>query len=699
MKILKSVTITYFLIQLLIINFLFSCSESQAAFNVQGVSLFRDNTICIIMAGSSTPVSLNLSNLTVTTESVQSNISSGGSLCPVPPFFTGGASLTTVNGVTVQANPVVQGLGRGLLISETAGDSGGVSSGDPGGFNTFLSSFGGINGTIFEINLPTGCDVIDDDDDIVGASSTLSGINDFSFPTCTSTTGISVACNTASGLLTAANGLVPATAGNPAKIRFVISGITTAADGNMIDSILVRFDSQDIFCQTDVIDPLNLTVIAKNAVDNPSITQTLGTANIGTPAQAAKISYIANTGTSLKGETSTNETGVTPLLTGMTTTTANTIQIEELNNEGIPVGGQSSPLIIEPALSNSTAIQAINVWLIPSYADFFSKAPLQTDISFSDDSLTVASDPYVVMTNTDDSSAPLGTLVIPVKIKSGGTDPTTVKTNIQVKNIGLSQPPSTVSDYTVSLSFFEPISGAIVNTPGAASIFTSDTNSTNPVNFSSFAPLSTRGIAQNTILSGAVNDGAGARQISSDSELLKLSSRDTILKAPQILNFLKVISSLPDIDPEKVTVTNSNSVLTITGNKDASIGGAKVKIESFAKDQSTAFDSVTIVSKADGSFSAKLKADFTNSDVIVKFKQTVSETDSKSVSKSITQGGETSLSCEKTVCGCTNTNCTPTFASVLTFIQNNGGLAQIVTNGGAQLQEIINSAKKALGLN
>ncbi len=691
-------TIRTFTALCLIIQFLFlSCYKSQGAFNVQGVELFKDNNVCIIMAGSSTPEGLNLTSLTVTTESVQSKISSSGSFCSLPPFFTGGASLTTVNGVTTQADPTVQGLGRGILISEIAGDSGEVSSsGNPTGFNTLANSFGGIGMTIFEISLPTGCDVIDDDDDIAGSSSDLSTINDFSFITCTSTTGITVTCNDINGLLTAANGLIPATSTSPAKIRFVISDINTAADGNMIDSILVRLDSQDIFCPSNTTNPLSITVIAKNAVDSPTASETLGTTSIGTATQATKIIYAPDTVTSQKGEISVNEVGVTPVLTGGNTTTANTIQIEELNNEGIPIGGQASPTIINPLVSNSTAVSAINIWLIPPYSDLFSQAPSSSDISFLDDSLVIASDPYIVRTNTDDFNAPIGTLVIPIKLKSGSTDPSTVKTVIKIKNIILAQTSSSTKDSIISLSFFEPISGAIVNTPGAASIFSSATTATNPQNFSSFAPSSVKGTTQNAIISGAVNNGAGALQITTDADLSSLTVRDTILGTPQITSFTKVISSLTDIDTNKINITNSNSVLTITGNKDASISGAKIKIESLTNGQSAPFDSVTVISKSDGSFTAKLKADSSNG--TVNLKQTVSGTDSKTVSKSVSQDSSTTTSCEKTVCGCTNTNCTPNITSVLTFVQNNGGLSQIVSAGGALLQEIINSAKKALGL-
>ncbi len=702
MKILKKPTIIFLVVQFLIINslLLFSTSnKSHAAFDVKGVALFKDNNICIIMAGNTTPEGLNLGNFTVTTESVQSKISSSGSLCPIPPFFTGGAILTTVNGIKTQADPTVQGLGRGILISEIAGDSGGISSsGDPIGFNTLITGFGGLSRTIFEISLPQGCDVIDDDDDVVGSSSDLSTINDFSFPTCSSTTGITVACNVTSNLLTAVSGLEQATSTSPAKIRFAISDITTAADGNMIDSILIKLDSQDIWCPSNITGPLNVTVIAKDSVNSPTTSVTLGTANIGTPTQTAKIYYATESSVSEKGETSSNEVSTTPVLSGASAN-ANTIQIEELNNESIPIGGQSSPTIINPSVIKTTEISTINIWLIPSSSSLFLNPPSTTDISFSDNSLLVSSAPYIVMNNADDLNAPFGTLVIPIRKNLSGTDPSSVKTIITIKNLTLSGDTTALKDSTISLSFFEPISGAIVNTPGALSILTSNTNLSNPQNFSSFAVQSTRGVVQNTIIGGAINDAAGASQVVTDVDISALTTRDTVLGTPQVISFTKVISAVTPLDSSKITVSNSNSVLTITGDKAASIGGGKVKIESLANGQTSPFDSVTITSKSDGSFNAKLKADFSKGDVTLNFKQIISSTESKVATKSVSQSSSISPSCEKTVCGCANQNCTPNITSVLSFIQSNGGLSQIVSSGGTLLQEVINSAKKALGLN
>ncbi|MBI2996711.1 MAG: hypothetical protein HYY52_08430 [Candidatus Melainabacteria bacterium] len=684
--------------------FIFLTHQSAlAAFDVKGIPLFNDGNICVnkLQGDTTTTTGLNLSSLQSSSESVQSNISSsGGSLCDMVPFFVGGAKLTTTNGITVQADPVVQGLGRGILISETAGNTSGVtSSGEPTGFNSLVSRLGGLAITIFEISLPIGCDVIDDDDDIVGASSNLSLLNDFSFPTCTSTNGLAIDCNAASGLLTAANGLVPATSSTPAKIRFVITSFNTIADVNMIDSILIKLDSQDIFCPSDVTGPLTATITAQNAINNPTMTETLGTADLGTPSAAAKISYATDTATSQKGEVSTNEVSTTPVLIGGSSTTSNIIQIEELHNESIPVGGFSSPVLINPSVSSNAENNTVNLWLIPTSTTLFSKVPSASDITFSDNSFIVNSEPYIVKTNSDDLNAPFGTLVISLRKNPTGTNPRTTKTIIKIKNLLLSSASTTDKDSTISLAFFEPVSGAIINVPGGLSVNNS-TNPSNPQNFSSFAVDSTRALAQNVVVGSAVNEATAALQITTNADLASLTSRDTALGTPQIVDFTKIISSLTAPDTNKIMVTIANSILAINAEKGASISGSKIKIESFAKDSTTAFDSVTITSGKDGAFTAKLQADFSKGDVTLNFVQTISSANSSLSTKLIPKPSTVSsgLSCDKTVCGCDDINCIPTVSSLTAYISNNGGLPEIISKGGGILQEVINSAKKALGL-
>ena len=683
----------------LIFILLLDSNKAIAAFDVRGVQLFKDSNVCLTMADNTTNEGFNLANIQSNQESIQSKVSSSGSFCPLPPFFTGGALLTT-SPKTIQAQANVQSLGRGILISEIAGDTGGISSsGDPTGFSSLLARLGGTASAIFEITLPSGCDVVDDDDDIAGASSDLTTVNDFSLPTCTSTNSLTVQCNAASGLLTTVNGLVPASGGNPAKIRFAISAIDSTPDVNMIDSILIKFDSQDIFCPGTITGPLIATVIAKNAVDSPTKSETLGTADLGTPTQAIKISYAKDSATSLKGEISTNEVSTTPLLIGKATTTSNIIQIEELHNESIPIGSQSSPTLINSSLANSNVeISTINLLLIPTSTILFLTAPSASDITFSDNSLLVSSAPVIVKNNGDDLNAPIGTLVIPVKKNPIGSDPSGVKTTITIKNLVFNSSGSVNDTSTVSLALFEPISGAVVNTPSALSVNNS-TNPTNPQNFSAFSVGSVRALAQNAVINGAANELTDAAQVAKDVDLVSLTARNTILGTPQITGFTKAISSVTSIDTNKTNIIITGSVVTVTGQAGASISGAKIKIDLLVNNST--FDSVTITSKGDGSFVAKLKSDGSNKPLTVNFKQTISDTDSAISTKTVETSGSgvsTNLTCDKTVCGCENPNCTPTIPTVLVFVENSGGLSAIVSKGGATLEELIKVIKNVLGL-
>lgn len=688
MKILKSIS-ALILAYLIVFNYglfiFYAANKAEAAFDVKGVSLFKDNSICINAASSGTTVKqgLDLATLTSNTDSVEIRIGSSGSLCSPSPFFTGGALLTTTNDITTQAQPNVQSLGRGILISEVTGDN--------TGFKTLINNtFSGVTMTIFEISLPSGCNVIDDDDDIVGTATDLSSINDFTFPTCTSTNGITVMCNAASDLLTASNGLIGASGSTPAKIHFAISELNSFNDPTMADSLLIRLDSQDIFCPSTVTGSLTATVAAKDSATNPSKSETLGTVNLGTATQAFSFSYATNTATSTKGEISTNEVGITPLLAGGANTIINDLQIVELDNESIPIGGEASPTLIDPSIGSTSEILAVNLWLVPSSNSFFSKAPSSSDISFSDDSLKVSSAPSIVTSFETEKNAPIGTLIIPIAKNTSGTDPKTVKTTITIKNIS-----TNVKNGTVSLSVFEPISGAVVNTPAVQTI-SNISDSSNPQNFSAFPPLSNRSLAQNTSVNNASSPITTSQGLS-DNDLNTITARNTKLGAPQITEFTKVIPSLTNVDITKITLSSKNSVLTAVGDAGASIGSAMVTIESNT-------DSTTIISKNDGSFAAKLQADFSKGSVTLNFKQAVSGTNSqattKVISKQETENGSsgTDLQCEKTVCGCEEPNCIPTIPTVIVFVENNGGLSEIISQGGDLLEEVISAVKKALGL-
>lgn len=686
---------------LMLISEILFINYANAAFDVNGVGLFKDGNLCIVNS-SQTQTVLPLSSILTNLDSVQARISSSGSFCK-PTFFTGGAIQSNTSGKVVNAQPNVQAYGRGILISEPAPISS-SSSGDFTAFGSLVNRFGGTNMLVFEITLPQGCDVVDDDDDADGTASVLSGINDFSFPACSSTNGLNVNCNdvSSSGLITPSNILVPASSGSPAKVRFAISSINFSSDVALIDSALIKFDSQDIFCPTTSTAPLIATITAKNAIDSPTLTETIGSADLGSPIKALDVSYVLETVSSTKGESSTNSISSTAVLKDATSTTSNSIQVVELDNESIPVGGQSSQTLIEPVFGQTSEITMVNIWLVPSLTNIFSAAPSTSDITFSDNSLALSSSPYIVKSSNDDPVAPIGTLVLPIKKNDaqGSLSPAANKTTITIKNITLG---AASSDGTISALIYEPTGQAVVNTPGVASI-NNTSSPTNPQNYSAFAYLSTRAQLQTSVISTIVNETSMLTQPLTDADLALVTSRNTTLGSPQIVGFTKVITSIPAVDISKVSVSNSNSVLTISGASGASVSGAKVKIDILPKSSSTIFDSVTVTSGTDGIFTAKLKADFSSGDATLNFKQTVSGMDSTvsskivSASSSSSSSSSGSLSCDKTVCGCSNTSCTPTINQVLSYIQTNGGLSSVITAGGNVFNEVINSLKKALGL-
>ncbi len=666
----------------------------KAALDVNGVGLFRDGNVCILDSNGN-PSTLNLASIQTTIDSVQARLSSSGTFCK-PGFFLGGTSLSNTSGITIQGQPVIQANGRGILISEMAGVDGGVSSsGEPREFNSLINRFSGVDMLFFEATLPSGCDVLDDDDDGEGSSTALSSVNDFSLLSCSATGNITPRCNdfSTSGLISAINVFVPASSGSPAKIRFGISNFNVISDSAILDAYLLKLDSQDIFCSSSATAPLTVSIVAKNSVTAPTITETIGNADLGSPIKALGISFSTETATSLKGELSTNNTSSTPLLKDAVSTLSNTFQISELDNDAIPVGGISSQSLIDPALILTNEITLVHLWITPSKTNVFSAAPTSSDITFSDNSLALSSNPYLVRSSTDDSNAPVGTVVIPIKKNDaqGASNPNKNKTKITVKNIGLNT--ISASDSTISVLIFEPSSLAVVNTPGIVSI-NNTSSPTNPQNYSAFSSLSNRSSFQNAIISTIVNETSMNGQITTDADLTLVTARNKTLGSPQIEGFTTVVTSVSPIDTSKVTATNASNVLTITGSENASISGGKIKIDLTPKGSSI-FDSVTITTGEKGSFTAKLKTDFSKGDATLSFKQTVSGVDSIVSTKTVSSS---TLSCEKTVCGCENLNCSPSAVQVLNFIKDNGGLSSIVSSGGSLLDEVISSAKKALGL-
>jgi hypothetical protein len=545
----------------LILLLIFSLNV-KAAFDVQGVGLFRDSNLCVLDS-SQNPSAVTFASIQTSQDSAIARTNSSGAFCK-PSIFTGGAILSNSSGKVTQAQPVVQANGRGILITEPFGPSGAVSSsGDPTAFNSLLNKYGGSTMLVFEIALPQGCDVIDDDDDGEGTASVLSGINDFSFPTCSATGGLNVFCNdlSSSGLLTASNVLVPASGSTPAKVRFGITSVNFSADSNLIDSILIKFDSQDIFCSSSAISPLTATITAKNAIDSPTLSETIGTADFGAPIKALDVSG-----------------------------SASSLLISELDNDSIPVGNTSSQSLIDPISGLTTEITMINLWIVPSATNIFSTAPSSSDVIFSDTSLALSSAPFIVRSSSDDNSAPTGTVVIPIKKNdiSGALSPAKNKTTITIKNLGLSSTSSSgsssgssSSESSISVLIYEPNSQAVVNTPGVASI-NNTSSSTNPQNYSAFSYLSTRAQNQTAVISNVVNETSMLTQPLTDADLALVFARNTILGSPQIINFTSgIASSSSGSSGSSSSSGASGCEQTVCGCSDVSCTPTSTQIQTF----------------------------------------------------------------------------------------------------------------------
>lgn len=684
MKIFRHVSI-YFLVVLLLGS---EFSMAQAAITVRAVKLFKDGNVCI-KNSQGVEQSLNIGEINSNNDSLDSRLSSSGSVCTPPPFFTGGVNISS-SGILTQAHPVVQALGRGILVSETAGTSGVSSSGNPFDFAQLLIDVSGSKTSstaILQVTLPLGCDFIDDDDDIAGTSSTLTDVNDFSLPACQATNGFTIICNEESGKLTAMNGIEVATATTPAKMRFALNDFA-APDGNLIDSFLIKFDAQDIFCPSSFTGPLNVTVSVSNDATNPTMTSTLGTVDLGLPTKAAAAKFITKTSTSTKGQISTSNISTNAVLTEGGTNISNPIQIEELQEESIPIGGQSSASLINPPNVNKIEITKVNLWIIPSVLNLFTGAPSSSDISFSDNSLKVSSAPYLVMTNTDDVNAPFGSIVIPLEKNTvqGASDPTKVKTTITINNLNLAQVNSLSTNANLTFAFFETTGNAVVNTPGISTINTGGVSS-NPVNYSAYGSSDIRAQNQNISISSSNAPQIGfASQINTENGLNLITSRSTVLESPQILNFTNVVSMVTDITSSLVSVdSDTDSIITVTGAASSVINGAQVVVDVFESGGTTSIDSVTVIGQSDGSFNAKLLGNFTKGSNTVKIKQVISGTSSSEIVKTVVKNtGEITIE--------------PTVSAVLTFIQDNGGLDSIIAEGGEKLQAVVKAIKQALGL-
>ncbi|OGI10531.1 MAG: hypothetical protein A3I68_00010 [Candidatus Melainabacteria bacterium RIFCSPLOWO2_02_FULL_35_15] len=625
-----------------------------------------------------------------------------GAIASPSALFTGGVGNSVSGSTVVDGSPVVQGEGRGILIKEATNT----------GFNELVSQVGGgTQGTVFEVNLPSGCDVVDDRDDNNTAVSTTAatGGNDVTRTAITSTAGVTVAVTAGGGgdaALTNANVVEPATGATPAKLRFRLNAVGGAVDNAVKDAILLRLDSQDIFCPSSVTGELMGAVTAQNKAASPTVVANLGNVSFGTAKQAATFAFGDDMATSTKGEVSTNSmTGATPRLSGGGASVAHTFTVTEGDPKSIPIGGRTSARNLDPDNSVlSTVLSKGQLWIVPSSASAFSAAPTAADISFSDNSLVVDGNPLLVTSATVDANAPLGTIIIGLKknTATGAADPATSTTTITVKNAQLTAAISSTTDLTASVEFFSQDGGVVVNTPGIAS----GNSASTPTIFTPFAPGSTKAFTQ---LNGATAATAAFQLGSGSLANQLLTARLTSEGTPQINPFAKVLAagSLKNADASKITASATalssggspatDNLVTVTGSAGSVDGGAQVVVTTGS---SSTYDSTTVVASEDGSFTANLRGDCaTATSVTVNVTEKVSGTSSTTATKTAVCGGSGAGQTADQVFGeIAGSDGKATISEVLSYVSSKGGLASIVSAGGNLLQGVIKAAKSALGL-
>ncbi len=676
-----------------------SGGQSSNLATAQGVGIAANSQLAVTCSsGGESSVVLSGIN-TGTFAAAVTAACTGGAVGSPTALFTGGVGNTVSGNTVIDGSPVVQSNSRGILVTESTAS----------GFNQLVSQVGGgTNLTVFEVSLPVGCDVIDDQDNNNTAVSTIAATpgNDVFRDTITSTAGITVAVtagNTGDAQLTNANVVDPATGTTPAKVRFRLAAVGGATDNATTDAILLRLDSQDIFCTSAITGDLMGAVTAQNKVSSPTVIANLGSVNYGTAKQAATFAFGSDVTTSTKGEVSTNtNTGSTPRLAGGSASVSHTFTVAETDPQSIPIGGRVSARNLDPDNSVlSTAITRGQIWIVPSSASAFSAAPAAADVSFSDNSLVIDGNPLLATSATVDANAPIGTIVIGVKknTASGAADPAASTTTITVKNAQLSAALSSTTDLTATVQFFSQDGGVVVNTPGVAS----GNSATTPTVFSPFAPGSTKAWTQLNTSAVPVQIGTGslANQL--------LTSRLTSEGAVQINPFAKVLAagSLKNADASKVTATATalsssgspatDNTVTVTGSAGAVDGGAQVVVTTGS---ASTYDTTTVVASTDGSFTAKLRGDCGSAtSITVNVAEQVSGTKTTTATKTAlcngASGGGASVDdivAEIAAGG------SITIAKVLSYVSSNGGLAAVVSAGGNKLQAVIKAAKTALGL-
>ncbi len=662
---------------------------------VKGVAVSESSQLGVDCSSGGTS-SVVLAGITSgTVDAAATAACTGGVVAPAGPFFTGGAG-NTVSGTTViDGSPTVQGDARGILVEEQTAT----------GFSELVNQVGGgTQGTVFEVSLPNGCDVIDDNDDNNTASTngaSNAGGNDVARTTVITTGGITAAVTaggTGNAALTNANVLQPASGSTPAKALFRLATATgTSTDALTNDAVLLRLDAQDLFCPISVTGDLTASVKAINQVTSPTVTSSLGSAMLGTAVEAFKFAFEGDTATSTKGEVSTNSmVGPTPRLVGGGVTNSNPFTISENHEKSIPIGGRVSSRNLDPENSLlSSVLTRGQIWIIPANSSAFSTAPVAADVSFSDDSLVIDGSPTIVTGSSVDPSAPIGTLIIGVKDNTASTaaGPETKKTTVTVKNLKLSAATSSTTDLVSSALFFSQDAGVVVNSPGSAS----GNNASSPTVFTPYAQASVKALGQLEAAGVQLGTGSLANQL--------LTSRLTTQGSPQLNPFAKVVTTAKNADSSKITVTSAkattptgttDNTVTVTGAAGAVDGNSQVVVTTGG---TTTFDSVTVVASDDGSFTAKVRGDCaTATSITVTVTEQVGGTKTTSVTKTALCSGETAADEDAVFNEIAGSDGIVTIDEVLSYVSANGGLAAIVSAGGGKLAGVIKAAKSALGL-
>lgn len=671
--------------------------STSSLVSAQGVGLAANSSVGVDCSSGST-ASVVLTTLSTTTTSAATAASAActsGSIAAPPPFFVGGAPATVSGTTVIDASPTIQGEGRGVLLTESSNN----------GFNQLIQQVGGgATGTLFEIQLPSGCDFIDDQNDPITAATTTNPAaigNDVSRLALETSPGADPTFLGGAGdaALTSANVLETAAGSTPAKAHFRLTGTTLGGtnDQGIKDSILVKFDAQDIFCPAGTTGALSGMVFAQNKVSNPTIQINLGTVSFGTATDTFTFGFADDSTSSTKGEMSTNSMiGATPRLVGSSSTcTSNPFVITEKNSRSFPIGGRVSSRNADPDNSVlSSVITKGQIWIIPAAGSAFSTAPATTDISFSDTSIELDGAPAIATTASINSNAPLGSLVIPIKkgTATGAPLPEASTTSVTVRNLKLAAATSSTTDLVASVEFFSQDAGAVFNTAGVVA----GNSASTPTLFTPYAPGSTKASTQlNVAAAAAVQLGSGslANQL--------VTSRLTAGGAAQVNPFASQVTAVKAADSSKISASGvlvastTDNKITVTGAAGSVDAGADVTVAT-----SDSFDSVTVKSSTDGSFTAVIRGDCSTgkTSATVNVTPKICGTSGTAATKTVLCSADTGGSAEEVKSTIAGADGVASVQEVLDFITAQGGLDSVIAAGGNTLNGVILAIKEALGL-